>query len=91
MATGCGALLIHYSTHYVFDGTEEIVKQAENSLDLQLKIKAIKAIPTSDYPTPAKRPMNSQLVLTKLESGFAIKVPEWSRLLQLCLDDLGFK
>lgn len=72
-----------------FGFTEEIVKQARNSLNLQLKIKDIKAIPTSGYPTPAKRPMNSQLVLTKLESVFALKIPGWKKSLQLCVTDLG--
>ena len=71
--------------------TEEIVDFARNGLNLQLKIKDIKAIPTSDYPTPATRPMNSRLALTKLESDFTIEMPDWKNVLQLCLDDLRKK
>jgi len=68
--------------------TKKIVELARDSMNLQLKLKELKAIPTSDYPTPAKRPMNSQLALSKLESAFNIKIPDWEKSLQLCMDDL---
>ena len=67
--------------------TKEIVNLAKSSAKLALIIKNIKPIPTSDYPTPAARPMNSQLNLEKLESNFQIKIPDWKIALQLCLDD----
>ena len=63
-------------------------KNFSNSLNLQLTIKDIKAIPTSDYPTPAIRPMNSQLALTKLESVFSLKMPGWRNELELCIENL---
>ena len=68
--------------------TEEIVNLASQSEKLQLTIKDIKAIPTSDYPTPATRPMNSQLALTKLESIFTIKMPDWKKSLSLCMAEI---
>lgn len=71
-----------------FGFTEEIVKLARHGLNQQLKLKELKAISTSDYPTPAKRPMNSQLALTKVESIFTIELPDWKSTLQLCLDEL---
>jgi len=67
--------------------TEEIVNLATNSLNLQITIKELKAIPTSDYPTPATRPMNSQLALTKLENIFTVKMPDWKKSLQLCMKE----
>lgn len=72
-----------------FGFTEEIVDLARNSLNLQLKIKEIKAIPTTDYPTPAPRPMNSRLALKKLESVFTLKMPDWSNGLELSIEDLN--
>lgn len=68
--------------------TEEIVKLASSQLDMPLSLKELKAIPTSDYPTPAVRPMNSQLALTKLESCFSIKMPDWKKSLSLCMDEI---
>ena len=68
--------------------TKEIVKLANNSLNLPLTIKELMAIPTSGYPTPAKRPMNSRLDLTKLESNFTVELPDWEKILQLCMADL---
>ena len=38
---------------------------------------AITAIPTSDYPTPARRPLNSRLDTRKLQSAFNLNLPDW--------------
>ena len=54
----------------------------------QLKIKTLNAIPTTEYPTPAKRPANSRLALNKLESRFDLKMPAWKDVLDLCLEDI---
>jgi dTDP-4-dehydrorhamnose reductase len=43
-------------------------------------------IPTCDYPTPARRPMNSRLDNDKLARVFGIRLPEWNQALKLCLD-----
>lgn len=37
----------------------------------------IKAIPTSDFPLPARRPLNSRLDTTKLQSAFGLTLPVW--------------
>jgi len=44
-------------------------------------------IPTSDYPTPAKRPLNSRMDLTKLETALNIKMPNWQSQLELTLGE----
>jgi dTDP-4-dehydrorhamnose reductase len=36
-------------------------------------------IPTSDYPTPATRPLNSRLDCTALQESFAIQRPDWKQ------------
>jgi len=66
--------------------TEEIVKLSRNSLNI--KLKELNPILTSDYPTPAQRPMNSQLAQAKLESTFTIEIPDWQKALSLCIEDL---
>jgi dTDP-4-dehydrorhamnose reductase len=38
-------------------------------------------IPTSDYPTPAQRPLNSRLDLQKLERALGTALPDWRCLL----------
>lgn len=71
--------------------SEEIVNIANRVLDLQLKVKSIKAIPTADYPALSKRPMNSQLSLNKLETAFGVKMPEWKESLELCIEEVTNK
>lgn len=38
---------------------------------------AIKRIPTSDYPTPAKRPANSTLDCSRIKAVYGIEQPDW--------------
>jgi len=46
-------------------------------------------IPTSGYPTPARRPQNSVLDNGKLEKQFGFRLPDWKIGLNLCLEELG--
>jgi len=68
--------------------SKRIIKIVNDKLNIQLKTKAIKAIPTTEYPTPAKRPANSQLSLAKLEKAFCVKMPDWKLALELCLEEI---
>jgi len=43
-------------------------------------------IPTSDYPTPAKRPLNSVLANDKLANTFGIRLPDWRTAFRLCAE-----
>lgn len=45
-------------------------------------------ITTADYPTPAARPLNSQLDTTRLTALFGIRVPSMNHSLSVCLDRL---
>ncbi|MFM8332441.1 MAG: dTDP-4-dehydrorhamnose reductase [Candidatus Methylumidiphilus sp.] len=47
----------------------------------------LEAIPSSAYPTPAKRPAYSVLSNNKLAEGFGIRMPDWQDALALCLAD----
>ncbi len=42
-------------------------------------------IPSGDYPTPAKRPLNSRLNNDKLERVFGVRLPDWRAALELCM------
>lgn len=48
----------------------------------------INDIPTSSYPTPAQRPMNSRLDCEGLQHAFGIKRPDWHAGLDLILQEL---
>lgn len=45
-------------------------------------------IPSSEYPTPAKRPLNSRLDCSALETDFGIKRPDWRDGLQDIIEEL---
>ena len=51
-----------------------------------VRCKRVHPIPTSDYPTPARRPANSLLNCAKLQKTFGIAIPDWGDQLGLCVD-----
>jgi dTDP-4-dehydrorhamnose reductase len=54
-----------------------------------LSVERIQPIQTIEYPTPAKRPLNSRLDLSRLQRGFNIVLSEWSDALAPELDLLA--
>ena len=64
------------------DFAREIFRQAGLSVE-------VTDIPTSDYPTPAVRPLNSRLDCSSLSADFAIERPDWRSGLADVLKDLG--
>lgn len=67
---------------------KEIISIAKQKLNLQLKVKDIKPIATSEYPTPARRPVNSRLSSNKLEKKFDTNIPDWTESLDLCINEI---
>lgn len=53
-----------------------------------LRIQEIAPIPSADYPTPAARPKNSRLDVTKLEQRFGVAMPDWREALKRCLEEM---
>ena len=49
---------------------------------------AITAVPTSAYPTAAKRPLNSRLSTAKLQSGFSLMLPPWEAGVERMLNEV---
>lgn len=52
------------------------------------KAVTVHPIPSSAYPTPAKRPANSRLNGAKLKAAYGIELPSWRMSLQTVLDQL---
>ncbi|MEN8658131.1 MAG: dTDP-4-dehydrorhamnose reductase [Marivita sp.] len=50
---------------------------------------SVTGIPSSDYPTPASRPLNSRLDCAKLGADFGITPADWKAGLAAVLKDLG--
>ncbi|MGT0191870.1 dTDP-4-dehydrorhamnose reductase [Burkholderia pyrrocinia] len=53
-----------------------------------LAVKAVTPIPSSAYPVPAKRPVNSVLANDALNARFGIELPDWRYAVELCVRDL---
>lgn len=49
----------------------------------------VTGIPTSDYPTPAERPLNSRLDCSTLETDFGILQPDWKAALTDIMKELS--
>jgi dTDP-4-dehydrorhamnose reductase len=45
-------------------------------------------IPSSDYPTPARRPANSRLDASRIAAVHGIRLPHWRRSLEACVERL---
>ena len=76
-----GTQIIHYAGTPCVSWAEfsqEIVKKAGIET-------AIHAIPTTDYPTPAKRPLNSRLDSAHLAPLYGLSAPDWRIALDDCL------
>ena len=48
-------------------------------LPIRVASEAIAAVPTSAFPTPARRPANSRLDTHTLRSNFGLQLPDWQR------------
>ena len=59
--------------------------------NLRLKPEAIHTITTAEYPTPARRPANSRLDCTRLETDFGLQMPDWQAYLERMLQLLALK
>lgn len=46
-------------------------------IPLRVAAGAIQAVPTSEFPTPAQRPLNSRLNCNKLQTAFDLRLPAW--------------
>lgn len=66
----------------------EIFQQAVQAGEpLVIKLEHTQGIPTSQYPTPAQRPLNSRMALDKIENELNLTLPDWKSQLALTLQE----
>lgn len=56
--------------------------------ELQIKATEVAPVPTSAFPTPAKRPHNSRLDTSRLQSTFGLTLPHWEHGVQRMLTEI---
>ena len=71
-------------------GYASYVLEQARALGWVLKVApdAVAAIPTSSYPTPAQRPLNSRLDTGKLQATFGLTLPPWQHGVQRMLQEI---
>ena len=77
--------IYHYSNEgriSWFEFAEEIRKETGASC-------TVHPIPTSEFPTPAKRPKFSVLDKTKLREAYGVKIKDWKSSLKECLEKMS--
>lgn len=63
-----------------YEYAEYVIAQArEIRPELSFQVSEIVPVPSSAFPTPAKRPHNSRLSTKKLQSTFNLKLPSWQQ------------
>ena len=75
---------------YHFSGTPDVswADFADAIFEQAGKSVAIIPIPTTDYPTPAQRPLNSRMDCKTTERAFGIERPDWVAGLKTILENL---
>jgi dTDP-4-dehydrorhamnose reductase len=70
-------------------GYAQFVLQAALDAGVELKAKPqdVLAVPTTSYPTPARRPLNSRLDCTRLQAAFGLSLPPWQQGVQRMLSE----
>ena len=56
-----------------------IAQEGRAQSAINLVVKEVVAVPTSAFPTPAKRPHNSRLATNRLQATFGLTLPAWQR------------
>lgn len=57
-------------------------------VELKVAEGAIEPVPTSSFPTPARRPNNSRMSTAKIEAAFDLRLPDWRRGVTRMLDEI---
>lgn len=80
--------------HLVASGTTTwhdyaaLVFEEARKAGIELALSKMNAVPTSAYPTPAKRPANSRLNTEKFQHNFGLTLPSWEKGVKRMLEEL---
>ena len=69
-------------------GYASFVIERARALGRELKVQTIDPVPTSAFPTPAKRPHNSRLSTQKLQQAFGLRLPPWQQSVERMLVEI---
>lgn len=65
-----------------------IARAVSRGLALKAGPDAVRPIPTSAYPTPARRPLNSRLDTSRLREAFGLALPPWQAQVDRMIDEI---
>ncbi|HEA4546787.1 TPA: dTDP-4-dehydrorhamnose reductase, partial [Escherichia coli] len=80
--------------HLVASGTTTwhdyaaLVFEEARKAGIPLALNKLNAVPTTAYPTPARRPHNSRLNTEKFQQNFALVLPDWQVGVKRMLNEL---
>jgi dTDP-4-dehydrorhamnose reductase len=86
----CGLYHLVAGGEASWHGYANFVLETARSKGVSLKVSpaSIKAVPTSDFRTAAKRPLNSRLDCSKLKRTFGLSIPEWKAGVERMLEEI---
>lgn len=76
--------------HFTNEGVASWYDFTKAIFEIAGKKTKVNPIRTSQYPTPAKRPLYSVLSKDKIKRNYGIEIPYWRDSLCRCLSELGF-
>jgi len=77
--------------HYTDEGVASWYDFSKAIMEMSGKNVKVNPIPTSAYPTPAKRPLYSVLSKQKIKNTFGLTIPYWRDSLRKCLNNMEEK
>ncbi|WP_396271298.1 dTDP-4-dehydrorhamnose reductase [Ideonella sp.] len=73
-----------------YDYARYVIEWARaNGQPIRVAAEAIRPIPTTAYPLPAARPLNSRLSTAKLQKAFGLRLPSWEQGVLRMLQETG--
>jgi dTDP-4-dehydrorhamnose reductase len=88
-ASADGLVHLAASGETTWHGFAVAIVEGLKARNVALRAEKVMPIKTEDYPTPAKRPRNSRLALSRLDKIFGVTPPDWRTALQPELDALA--